>query len=93
MGSAFLKRRRIVVLYQIVCCWCLCKIVYFRWCCTFGIIGLNLFESRVEYGYSVKDCYLHYKKAGDQYIGQTVAGISAISIQFAAYHRPFLILK
>ena len=32
---------------------------------------------------TVKDWYLHYEKAGDQYVGQTVARISALSIEFA----------
>ena len=33
---------------------------------------------------TVKDRYLYYEKASDQYVGQTVAGISALSIEFAA---------
>ena len=32
---------------------------------------------------TIKDRYLHYEKAGDHYFGCTVAGISALSINFA----------
>ena len=32
---------------------------------------------------TIKDRYLHYEKAGDQYVGRTVAGVSALSLDFA----------
>ena len=33
---------------------------------------------------TIKDRYLHYEKAGNQYIGCIVAGISILSIKFVA---------
>ena len=31
----------------------------------------------------VKDRYIHYEKAGDQFVGRTVTGISSLSKDFA----------
>ena len=28
---------------------------------------------------NVKDCYIHYEKAGDEYVGRTVTGITSLS--------------
>ena len=34
--------------------------------------------------YTVKDRYIHYEKAGDQYVGRCATGVSSLSKQFAA---------